>query len=73
MRTIITIDGFIETSSLGCGEQKSMTMQIAKSPFYANRLILQIGEGEAFYVDLDYLSNAVAMFAFEKELLSADS
>lgn len=73
MRTIIGVDGFVETSPLGCGEQESIPMQMTRSPFYANRVILQIGEGEAYFVDLDDLSNAVAMFVFEKELLNADS
>lgn len=73
MRTIIGVDGFIEVSPLGCGEQKSVPMQLTRSPLYANRLIIKIGEGEDYYVDLDDLSNAVAMFVFEKELLYGDS
>jgi hypothetical protein len=73
MRTIINVDGFDETSPLGCGKQERVVMEMTRSPFYANRVVLKIGEGEEYYFDLDDLSNAVAMFVFEKELLNADS
>lgn len=73
MKTTIEVDASIETSSAGCGTFKTVDMSITKSSYYYNKIILKIGEGEDYYVDLDDLSNAVAMFMFEKELLSADS
>jgi hypothetical protein len=45
-------------------------MKIYRSPFYGNKVVLKIGDAEEYFVDLDDMSNAIAMFVFEKELLS---
>ena len=73
MKTIIEVDASIETSSQGCGTFKAVDMSIVKSSYYFNKVILKIGGFDELYVDLDDLSNAVAMLMFEKELLNADS
>ena len=69
MKTIIEVNGFVETSSTGCGDQEGVIMVITRSPFYANRITLKIGGAEEYYVDIDDLYNAVSMLVFEKELL----